>query len=111
MTSETMLASASSGHELAVFGSFLAAGAADADDPVACGACPCRLADDAGARVAATGAAPPDDAVAVGTVAFTSLWVMTCGGFDVMMVALSTSPEWKSDSSAGLPSRMIFTPR
>ena len=45
-----MLASASNGHELAVFGSVL--GAAAADEDVACGACPWLLADDDGARKA-----------------------------------------------------------
>ena len=36
---------------------------------------------------------------------------MTCGGIDVMMVALNRSPSRKSDTCAGFPLRMIFTPR
>src|SRR4029077_1089774 len=105
-----MLASASNGHELAVFGSVL--GAADADEDPACGACPWLAADDDGARDAATGGVPPPEAaVGAATVAFTCLSVMTRGGLDVMIVAVSTSPEWKSDTVAGLPSRMILTPR
>ena len=87
--SDRMLASASNGHELAVFGSVLGAAAA-ADEDVACGACPWLLAVDDGAREAETGGAAPPDAVA--SVAFTCLSLMTRGGFDVMMVAVSTSP-------------------
>ena len=36
---------------------------------------------------------------------------MIVGGLDVMMVALRLSPVRKSDMPAGLPLRMIFTPR
>ena len=65
----------------------------------------------AGTCAAAAGAAAPAVAAAAATVALTSFSVRTRGGFDVMMVALSRSPSRKSVSCAGLPSRIIFTPR
>ena len=61
----------------------------------------CRAAPDA----------PPRPAGAAARVACTSCSVTTLGGIDVMMVALSRSPCRKSETCAGLPARMIFTPR
>src|SRR5580765_744201 len=118
--------SASNGHELAVFGSVGAPppadGAAEADAPPvpdeANGAD--AFLEGAGAAAAdefladAAGAPPVVDpvvAAAVATVACTSCSVMTCGGIDVMIVALNLLPSRQSDSCAGLPSFMIFTPR
>src|SRR5580765_8249489 len=102
IASDNTLASASSGHELAVFGSVLAGwpGA-----PV--WLCPADVdaSDD--------GAADEVDAAAFGAagsvVAFTSCWVMTFGGLDVIIVAVSRSPSRKSESCAGLPPFIIFT--
>src|SRR5688572_23098228 len=94
-----------SGHELAVFGSVLgAAGAgASAGGAAALDADTAAGAAGAGAAAGAAGAAA--------SVALTSCSVMTRGGPDVMIVALNRSPERKSEILAGLPSRMIFTPR
>ena len=67
-------------------------------------------ADAAGAREAAVPPPPPPAPLAA-SVAFTSCSVTTFGGIEVMITALSLSPVRKSDTRAGLPARMILTPR
>lgn len=93
MASDRTLASASNGHELAVFGSVVAvcACAEGADEDVAT---PDRDAVVDGADDGALVAAGVLDAAArgapaVGTIACTSFSVITRGGSDVTMVALS----------------------
>ena len=103
-TSKRTLASATSGHEVAVFGSVRADedGAADADWVVADDDCAGFAVDDCGAAAglaaglaveealaAEAGGAPPAVAAAVGTLARTSCSVITRGGAEVMNVALS----------------------
>src|SRR5205085_11577866 len=97
IASNSVLASARSGHELAVFGSVLIASAAGACAAGAGIAAAARAA--AGAAGAATARAL--DATAAGAaaaaagaarIACTSFSVIVFGGFDVMIVALSLSP-------------------
>lgn len=107
-----------SGNGLAVFGSFLGAappevaavedGAPAVDGADAAGF---AAAADAGAAAGAAAPAPAPAAPLAASVALTSFWVMTRGGFDVMMVAVSLSFSRKSEICAGLPLRMILTPR
>jgi hypothetical protein len=93
---------------VAVFGS-LRAGAAAPDSGVARPLAPAAAAPDVPADAAEPrGAAPPPVAASE---AFTSCSVTTLGGIEVTIVALSLSPVRKSDTEAGLPPRMILTPR
>src|SRR6476659_7687151 len=87
---DRMLASASSGQALPVFGSFFAAGAPPGAAAGAAAA-PDVERDAAGACPA------PEGGVALASVAFTCGWVMTFGGCVVTSVAESRSPAWKSE--------------
>src|SRR6187200_1587384 len=110
---EKMLASASIGQALPVFGSFLAAGAPEPDPAAAgAGAAPDVERDAAGAPAPPVPAAPaPEAGAALARVASTCCWVRTFGGCDVTIVAVKRSPEWKSENLAGAPSFMILMPR
>ena len=91
--------SPTSGNELAVLGSSRAGsgcGAGDAGTGGGAGAAAAGGGAGAGAGAAGGG-------VARASVACTSLSVVICGGFDVMIVALSLSPSRKSETCAGLP--------
>lgn len=102
----------SSGNWLAVLGSLRAdaPGAAEADWPGGAAAdleldVPDGADAEEGAEAPAEGAAELPALRA--RVACTSRSVTTRGGLDVMIVALSMSPVWKSESWAGFPSLTI----
>ena len=76
-----MLRKPRNGQELAVFGRVLGAGAAAAGEVIATGA-----GSDGRAAAAGGGAAGAADGSAA-TIACTSFWLRTRGGFDVTMVA------------------------
>jgi hypothetical protein len=103
--SDARPASPRTGRGLAVLGSFFGAA-----PEVAAAGWDGGVAGAEGAGVAPA-AGVPGPAPLLASVACTSFSVRTRGGFVVMMVAVSWSLARKSEICAGLPSRMILTPR
>src|SRR5262245_2658137 len=103
---------------LAVLGSERRADDGDAPPEPAAARCedadvPADAEDPGAAADVALAADPPPAAAAPlrASVAFTCFSVTARGGLVVMIVALSWSPEWKSETWAGFPSRTILIPR
>src|SRR5262245_42163450 len=95
------------GRRLGVAAAAAGAGAGDAGAAVAGGRAAGAVAAGAGAAVA-----PPLVAAGAPVIsAWTCRSVMTCGGFSVMIVAVSLSLVRRSRNSIGRPSLMILTPR
>src|SRR5262245_61580869 len=101
-----------SGTELAVFGSFFlgsADGAGVAGAAVGGGGAGLAAGGRAGAGAAAPDVGAAFSGLAWARVASTCRFVMTCGGFSVMIVAVSLLPARRSESWTGLPSFIIVT--